>query len=77
MTPKNHSKIQQQALTPHFSIELSCPERHFAGMTEKQEKKSPKEKLKSDAKQARLSEALRANLRRRKEQTRERKSPKE
>ncbi|MBV1900046.1 MAG: hypothetical protein KUG56_00070 [Kordiimonadaceae bacterium] len=46
-------------------------------MTEKQEKKSPKEKLKSDAKQARLSEALRANLRRRKEQTRERKSPKE
>jgi len=33
-------------------------------------------KLKSDVKQARLSEALRANLRRRKEQARERKIPK-
>jgi len=32
-------------------------------------------KLKSEAKQARLSEALRSNLRRRKEQARERKTP--
>jgi len=36
--------------------------------------KKPQEKLKSDEKQARLAEALRQNLRRRKEQNRERKT---
>ena len=43
-------------------------------MAEKKEKDHSQEKLKSDEKQARLAEALRQNLRRRKEQSRERKS---
>lgn len=43
-------------------------------MTDEQDKKAQKEKLKSDEKQARLAEALRTNLRRRKQQVRERKT---
>lgn len=41
---------------------------------EKSDKAGSKPKAKSDEKQARLAEALRANLRRRKEQARDRKS---
>jgi len=42
---------------------------------QKQQAKARAQKLKSAAKQAQLSEALRANLKRRKEQARERKNP--
>ena len=60
----------------HSGLEISRDFAHFAPMSD-QEKKSGQfqgpEKAKSAEKQARLSEALRANLRRRKEQARERK----
>ena len=59
-----------------FQLEIAREFAHFAPMSD-QEKKSGQsqgpEKAKSAEKQARLSEALRANLRRRKEQARERK----
>ena len=44
---------------------------HFAAMSEKKKQASGSDKVKSGDKQARLAEALRANLRRRKEQARE------
>lgn len=60
----------------YSGLEIPCDFAHFAPMSD-QEKKSGQsqrpDKAKSAEKQARLSEALRANLRRRKEQARERK----
>ncbi|PCI64093.1 MAG: hypothetical protein COB37_02740 [Kordiimonadales bacterium] len=61
-----------------FHLVFAPPSVTPAAMSKDQKQKSGAakqgEKLKSADKQARLAEALRANLRRRKEQTRERKA---
>lgn len=60
-----------------FLLEKSAKFHQGSAMTKETEKTATqggKDKAKSDEKQARLAEALRANLRRRKEQARDRKS---
>jgi hypothetical protein len=69
--------MRRIATPPNKALEKSPAFDKSCAMSKKQPNianaKKPVEKLKSEAKQAKLSEALRANLRRRKEQTRERK----
>jgi len=64
---------------PQFCLNILCNRLNLPAMTDekdKQRRASQKAlRLKSAQKQAQLSEALRANLKRRKEQARERKKP--
>ncbi|MEX0299215.1 MAG: hypothetical protein AB3N28_09100 [Kordiimonas sp.] len=60
--------------TINFLLKFATTGGNLRLMTDIKHNKKPQEKLKSEEKQARLAEALRQNLRRRKEQSREKKT---